>query len=282
MNGETERHKLQVEVQALLAAHEIPDACEEAREILAFVERSAGATDALALAEARCAGTPLAYVLGQRRFMGLWLKCERGALIPRPETELLGNAAVAIIAARSPGGDGIRVIDVCCGSGNLACGIGCALPGARIWATDLTEDCVALARANVGHLGLGGRVSLCQGDLFEALHPTGLCSTTDVVVCNPPYISSGRLQGESAGLLAFEPREAFDAGPYGLSIHQRVVADALAFLRPGGHLLMEIGLGQERQVARLFERRPGYQEFRFLDDPTGHPRVVVARTAQGE
>jgi HemK-like putative methylase len=136
---------------------------------------------------------------------------------------------------------------------------------------------VALARRNVAHVGVAERVVVAQGDLFAPLAGLGLLGTIDVVVCNPPYISTGRLEKERAELLAHEPREAFDGGPYGLSIHQRVVRDALAYLKPGGWLLFEIGLGQERQVKVLFERARQYDDVELASDDAGQPRAAMAR-----
>jgi release factor glutamine methyltransferase len=94
-------------------------------------------------------------------------------------------------------------------------------------------------------------------------------------VCNPPYISDKRLEGERALLLDLEPREAFAAGPYGLGIHMRVVRDALAFLRPGGALLFEVGLGQDRQVKILFQRAREYERIEVARNAAGEGRVVL-------
>lgn len=203
------------------------------------------------------------------RFMDVDLLVERGVLLPRAETELLGATALEVVSNQS------RIIDMCCGSGNLACALAAHLPGARIWASDLTDACVSLARRNVLQLGIAARVTVVQGDLFAALQ--GLEGTIDAVVCNPPYISHARLAGDRAVLLESEPREAFDGGPYGLSIHQRVVKEALPFLKPGGHLLFEIGLGQERQVRMLFERTRAYEEIRTVSNAAGEVRVIAAR-----
>jgi release factor glutamine methyltransferase len=203
------------------------------------------------------------------RFMDVELLVERGVLLPRAETELLGLTALELV------GNDASVIDMCCGSGNLACALASHLPQARIWASDLTDACVGLATRNAVHAGVADRVTVVQGDLFSGLKD--LEGTIDLVVCNPPYISHAKLAGERAVLLENEPREAFDGGPYGLSIHQRVVKEALPFLKPGGWLLFEIGLGQERQVKMLFERTRAYQDLRMVANAAGEVRVVGAR-----
>ena len=203
------------------------------------------------------------------RFMEVELLVERGVLVPREETELLGTTALEILPEKP------RIIDMCCGSGNLACALASRSPHSRVWASDLTEACVALANRNAAHTGVADRVTVVQGDLFSALK--GLEGTIDVVVCNPPYISQAKLAGERAALLENEPREAFDGGPYGLSIHQRVVKEALPFLKPGGSLLFEIGLGQERQVKMLFERTRAYEDIRMVANAAGEVRVVAGR-----
>jgi release factor glutamine methyltransferase len=120
-------------------------------------------------------------------------------------------------------------------------------------------------------------VSVHQGDLFLGLAALGLEGSVDMVVCNPPYISEQRLTDERAALLELEPREAFAAGPYGLSLHQRVVRDAALFLRPGGILLVEVGLGQHRQVQTLFERSRAYENVQAVSNEAGEARVVLGR-----
>jgi release factor glutamine methyltransferase len=166
---------------------------------------------------------------------------------------------------------------MCCGAGNLACAVAAHVPSARVWASDLTDGCIEWTRRNVTHLHLENRVTVGQGDLFAGLDGFGLDGSIDVIVCNPPYISTGRLDTERAVLLELEPREAFDGGPYGLSIHQRVFADAPRFLKPGGWLLMEFGLGQHRQVKILADRAKPFTETAFVNDASGAPRVVVTR-----
>jgi release factor glutamine methyltransferase len=217
---------------------------------------------------------PLVYQVGWQTFMGVKIEVAPGALVPREETELLGATAVKVLSER---GSGQRAIDMCCGSGNLACGVGSAISDLRLWASDLTDSTVQLAERNVKSVGLSSRVVVVQGDLFAGLSKLGLEGTIDMVVCNPPYISTSRLAKDRAYLLDNEPREAFDGGPYGLSIHQRVIKEALPFLKPDGWLLFEIGLGQEKQLLHLFKRSKAYGEVQFAKDIFGVPRVALAQ-----
>lgn len=215
-----------------------------------------------------------AYGRGCILFMGIELLVTPGALVPRPETELLGRTAVD--ALRRRGLPAPRIVDMCCGAGNLACAISLNIPGARVWASDLTDACVQLARRNAARHGLESRVAVLQGDLFDTLSDLQLERRIDMIVCNPPYISESRLKGDRAALLADEPREAFAAGPYGLSVHMRVAKDAPRYLQPRGLLLFEVGRGQDRQVATLLERNDAYENVRVVMDEAGAGRVVMA------
>jgi len=266
------------EVTAMLSTSGITGAATEAARIIQAAQTSTPddhARAALAMTERRVAGVPLAFVIGHEMFMGVDLVVAEGALAPREETELLGNAALEAI--RSSDSETPRVIDMCCGSGNLVCAIAHHLPNALVWASDLTDGCISVTRRNVAHVGVSDRVVVAQGDLFMGLQGFELKGTIDVVVCNPPYISQGKLATDRAVLLDHEPREAFDGGPYGLSIQQRVVKDALEFLRPGGILLFEIGLGQDRQVKMLFDRAKAYEDIRLVANNAGEVRVVSGR-----
>lgn len=219
-----------------------------------------------------------AYGRGCTLFMGIELLVAPGALVPRPETELLGRTAVD--ALRRRGLPVPRIVDMCCGAGNLACAISLNIPDACVWASDLTDGCVQLARRNAARHGLESRLAVLQGDLFRTLSDLQLERTIDMIVCNPPYISESRLKGDRAALLADEPREAFAAGPYGLSVHMRVAKDAPRYLRPGGLLLLEVGRGQDRQVATLLERNDAYENVRVIMDEAGAGRVVMAYTKE--
>lgn len=251
------------------------DLGEHELQTIAAAARTMDSPEAAAHLARRClAGEPLGYVLGRQTFMGVEVLVAPGALAPRPETELLGHTFLAL--AQEAGWGPMRVLDLCCGSGNLACAIAVHAPGCSFWASDLTDGSVALTNRNVAHLGLQHRVRVLQGDLFAPLSQLGMEGTFDAIVANPPYISTGRLAGDRSSLLRYEPREAFDGGPYGLSIHQRIIRGALPFLRVGGRLLLEFGVGQAAQVERLFARARGYGEVVFASDSTGAPRVASA------
>jgi release factor glutamine methyltransferase len=205
--------------------------------------------------------------------MGLELAVVPGVLVPRDETELLARTALELLGTMNLTAP--RVIDVCTGAGNLACTIAHYAKEAKVWASDLTDRSVAVARNNIERLGVNDRVVVVQGDLFAGLAEIELKGSIDLVVCNPPYISQKRLlDGDRSKLLAEEPREAFDGGPYGLSIHQRVVKEALSYLRVGGVLALEVGLGQDRQVQALLERAKAYDDICAIRNERGDVRVV--------
>jgi len=234
----------------------------------------------LAWARKRAQGSPLGLAMGRQSFLGLTLAAREDVLVPREETELLGREAMAILkelASQDPDRE-LRMIDMGCGAGNLTCALAVAVPRARVWASDLTASCAALTRDNVALHGLQDRVSVHRGDLFAPLADQGLEATMDLVVMNPPYIPSTSLEKSHARLLEHEPSEAFDGGPYGVSIVTRLLQEAPAFLKPGGHLLFEFGLGQGRIIQMLAERKPVFGKIRFAKDGQGAPRVGILRT----
>ncbi|MDO8358595.1 MAG: HemK/PrmC family methyltransferase [Devosia sp.] len=205
--------------------------------------------------------------------MGIDLEIGPNVLVPRIETELLGHVALELLeSVASP-----VVVDMCCGSGNVGLGIAAVRPDVRLYGCDLTPETIYSARHNAQRLGFGDRATFDQGDMFDALAAHDLLGKADLVACNPPYISTHKLEHESAYLLEAEPREAFDAGPYGIAIHQRLIAEAAPCIRPGGWLVFEFGEGQERQVRALLSRNKRYASAAFHSDPSGIPRVAMAQ-----
>jgi len=276
----TTRQQLLARVTALIAPEAGADAEAEAGLILeaaTATKPEAIEDQALELAGRRAAGAPLGLVLGRQRFLGIDLLAKDDVLAPREETEILGREVLDILRtlARENANRELRMIDMGCGSGNLACAAAASVPQTRVWASDITLSCAELTRANVAHLSLQERIVVTQGDLFAPLGGLGLEGTMDLVVMNPPYIPSNSLAHSHAGLLQHEPREAFDGGPYGISILTRLLQDAPAFLKDGGHLLFEFGLGQARMIQALADKKGLYAKVRFANDAQGEPRAAI-------
>ena len=235
-----------------------------------------GALDALkALVARKRDGVPLAHITGRQDFMGLELLAGPEALIPRKETEILGRAAVAFLE-KIPSSKSLLVIDVCTGSGNLALACAHHEPRARVFGADLSHKAVALARRNALFTGLEGRVEFRAGDLFGPFDGSELVGACDLVSCNPPYISSPKVPKMPSEISAHEPWLAFDGGAIGLSVLSRLFADAPRFLKPGGALCFELGLGQGPVLESRLRRLPWVAEVHAHRDAGGAVRALTA------
>lgn len=230
-----------------------------------------------ALVERRLAGTPLAHLTGRQHFMGLEMLASEAALIPREETELLGQAALEALSEVAGRNGTARAIDLCTGSGNLALALARHEPRAQIWGADLSSEAVAFARENAKYLGLSDRVTFVTGDLLEPFDSVSFAANVDVVVCNPPYISTAKLATMADEIREHEPRLAFDGGPFGIRILARLLEDAPRVLRNGGVLAFEVGLGQGPGIARRLRRQGGYADVTEITDSHGEMRALLAR-----
>jgi release factor glutamine methyltransferase len=228
------------------------------------------------LLQQRIAGTPLAHLTGRQQFMGLELQVSGDALIPREETELLGHAALTHLKNMIREKNSATVIDVCTGSGNLALALAHHAPGARVWAADLSESAVALAERNAKNLSLDDRVTFRAGDLLAPFDTPEFHGKVDLLVCNPPYISSGKVDVMASEIIGHEPRLAFDGGPLGIRILQRLIAEAPRFLKANGVLAFEIGLGQARGIRKRLEQHGDYVNIEEIADAKGDTRALVA------
>jgi release factor glutamine methyltransferase len=252
----------------LLLAHALK--CDRVRLYLDF-EKPIGEAELAAFRELvrrRADGEPTAYVLGTREFFGHAFTVGPAVLVPRPETEALVEAALAALPPEGPA----SVLDLCTGSGAIAVSVALGRPGARVVATDVSEEALAVARANAERLG--AVVEFAHGDLWAAVHGDG---RFDVVVSNPPYIPSGELAGLSREVRR-EPCIALDGGPDGLDVLRKVVAGAPARLAPGGTLAVELHEGHAERVVALC-REVGFESAEARKDLAGLPRYVVARMA---
>lgn len=238
----------------------------------------AGRASLLAMVERRLSGAPLAHLTGRQHFMGLELLASGEALVPREETELLGYAALALVRERVAQAGQATVMDVCTGSGNLAVALAHHEPRARVFGADLSVDAVNLARRNARQLGLADRVEFRDGDLLAPFDRPEFHGIVDCLTCNPPYISSAKVGSMPEEIAAHEPRLAFDGGPFGIRILQRLITDAPRFLRPGGWVAFEVGLGQGPAMSQRVQGNPCYVETRTVLDRAGAVRAVLART----
>jgi release factor glutamine methyltransferase len=191
------------------------------------------------------------------------------------ETELLARTALDAVRVRVEQVGRATVVDACTGSGNVALAVAAHEPETRVFAADLSEAAVAVGRRNAERLGLAERVTFASGDLFAPFRAMGL-SGVDVVTCNPPYISSGKLPQMAPEIAQFEPSLAFDGGALGFDVIMRVIAEAPTLLREGGTLCMEVGAGQCAFVARRVARLGTYDDVRTVLDASGEPRVLAA------
>lgn len=215
------------------------------------------------LARRRANREPLQYLLGVAYFMDLELEVTPAVLIPRPETELLAERAIAALREHPHP----IALDLCCGSGALAVSMSLEVPGAQVHAADLSPDALAVTAKNAELLGAS--VTLHQGDLFAAVPEIAF----DVIVSNPPYIPSAdclTLQEE----VRREPLMALDGGADGLDFYRRIASDAPKFLRPGGVLLLEAGFDQAEAVMALLA---DFADVRAHEDYQHIPRMIEAR-----
>ncbi|EPX60604.1 Methylase of polypeptide chain release factors [Cystobacter fuscus DSM 2262] len=218
-----------------------------------------------ALIARRMAGEPTQYLTGVREFYNRPFKVDARVLIPRPETELLVEAALHALPKDGPG----TALDVCTGSGCIAISLAAERPQATVLATDLSPDACALARENSQALGVADRVSVLHGSLYTPLPPD---ARFQVVVSNPPYIASGEIPGLSAEVRR-EPRMALDGGPDGLALLRQVIQGARRVLVPGGLLAMEIGETQGPAVQALLQAA-GYENARVEKDLERRERLA--------
>ena len=214
----------------------------------------------------RVLSEPVQYITGEREFYGLRFAVTPGVLIPRPETEHLVEAAIERIPPNAP----FRIADIGTGSGAIAVALAVARPLAKITAIDISPVALQVARENAAAHGVADRVNFRESDLLANADP----NEYDMVVSNPPYIADGERETLNTEVRDYEPSQALFAGSTGLEIYERLIPQASHVLQPGGWLIMEIGAGQQLQLAQLLK---DWSNVGFVPDLQGIPRVVLAQ-----
>ncbi len=217
---------------------------------------------------------PVAYLTGKTEFYSLELEITRDCMIPRPETELLVQRAVEFLRTR----DGLQfACDLCTGSGCIAVAIAKNFSAARIIATDISDAALAVASRNVEKHQLAERITLLCGDLFEPLLRPLDVAGFDLIVCNPPYVSSAEYDNLDKNVKDYEPRLALHAGADGLDVYRRIVEKIDQFLKPGAGLMLEIGYAQGLAVRELLEQTGAFADIKVEKDYHDNDRIVTAR-----
>ena len=218
----------------------------------------------------RAGGEPLSKIAGRREFWGLPLLVSRDVLDPRPETEMIIEAAIALLAdSRS---EPIRILDLGIGSGALLCALLVEFPAARGLGVDLSEEAAAVARANMEACGIDKRAEVRIGNWTD-----GVDGPFDLIVSNPPYVPSVDIAGLPREVRDHDPRVALDGGADGLAAFRAVIPASAALLSPHGCLIVEVGAGQARSVLRVAAGAGLWDVATWLD-LAGVQRVVTARS----
>lgn len=274
--------------------------CEK-KELLIHPEKilSGGEVERFSrLVERRAAREPVQYITGEVEFRGLIFKVNRNVLIPRPETELLAEEAIRGLKERVvrgemnsgdtilnseieygvPGkGKDMTILDLCTGGGCIAISIARELPYSRVYAVDISEGALEVARENAERHGIEDRVIFLSGDLFEGIEPLGLEGEIDLIVSNPPYVSRKEMEGLPPEIRDYEPLHALDGGKDGLDFYRRIIEEAPFYLARGGLLIMEIGYGQSESVEKLLESEGDFIEIEIKEDLAGIDRIIRAK-----
>jgi len=218
---------------------------------------------------------PVAYITGKKEFWSMDLKVTPDVLIPRPETETLVEAAFGIIPAQ-PGPAPLRILDLGTGSGAIVLAMASERPGHSFYAVDRSEKALAVALDNARMRKLDKAITFLQGNWFDPLRDPG--RYFDLIVSNPPYISSHEFDALPPEITEYEPRQALEGGADGLEAIRLIIKEAPGHMVPGGWLLFEVGHDQWAAVEKLIAGSGAYSDWSVIKDYSGYNRVVRTRT----
>lgn len=227
----------------------------------------------------RLAGIPLAHITERQNFMNLDYILHKGLYIPRKDTELLAKVAIDTIISDYQMDRDINVMDLCTGIGTVALAIALFCKNTKVFGSDIYEPAIHQANTNAKHFSIQDKTTFYNADLFEPFDSVEFKNNTDIIVSAPPYISTAKVKNMASEISDHEPREAFDAGPFGLSIFNKLIATAPEYLRTKGYLIFECGQGQGEFLAKRIRLNNQYKEVWEIKDEKGEIRVVKAQKA---
>lgn len=226
---------------------------------------------ALAMVQRRVDGEPIAYIAGSWEFYGLPITVTPDVLIPRIDTEILVDAAIEAVRTR---GMKSRILDLCCGSGCIACALAHELPASRVVAADLSPSALEVCRRNINQNGLAARIIPMNCD--ATTWPPMSIGSFDIIVSNPPYIASQEIIELDCSVRDYEPMTALDGGEDGLDFYRAIIKYWTISLRPNGFMMFEVGEGQADDVKRML-LAAGFVAVETRRDTLGYDRVVIGK-----
>ncbi len=221
----------------------------------------------------RISGRPVQYIIGTVEFFGLEFRVDERVLIPRPETETLVEMVIEQLADKEIH----RIIDLGTGSGAIAVSLATSLKDTFVYATDVSEDALKVARENAKRNKVESRIEFLCGDLFEPLKNKNLEGQMDCVVSNPPYVSKDEFEYLPKEVKDYEPIVALKTDEEGTLFHKKIIENSLGFLNKNGILALEVGLGQANKVADLIRNQKGFKNTEIRKDLEGIERIVLSR-----
>ena len=221
-------------------------------------------------------GEPIAYIMGQWEFYGLPLHVSPDVLIPRDDTCAVAELAInqALFLNQDP-----RILDICCGSGCIGLAVASRVKDAKVTLADLSREALAVAKENVALNKLSGRVRCVQANALEA--PSGFLGKFDLIVSNPPYVTSKEMEELPPSVKNYEPHMALFGGEDGLDFYRSLASNYRAALKPGGFMAFEFGEGQGDDVCAILEEN-GYTILERTRDYNGRERAVLAQYGRKE
>jgi release factor glutamine methyltransferase len=220
---------------------------------------------------------PVAYLVGSTEFYSMELAVCKDCLIPRPETELLVERAIEFLRTRQ---GAQHVLDLCTGCGCIAVAIAKNYPNASVIATDISDDALAVAAKNVEKHKLAEKIKLLSGDLFDPVIKELDGPAFDLIVSNPPYISTPEMEELDKNVKDYEPHLALHAGPEGLDIYNRILEKVADFLKPDSALMMEIGYAQGPAIKEMLESANLFASVSIEKDLSDNDRIAIAKRAK--